>query len=140
MADDSAKLMSDKTSLEQIAAILFRHGGMPVGRIQDPPQVVDHFAFHLFSGHMREGIAHQVEPAALPGHDGKARLAGFCQAGVCVARHQLDSIQPALDERLEELSSMDLRFGERNTHSQHAAASCSGPIRVLSRLGLKPLA
>ena len=45
-------------------------------------EIVEHFTFHLFSRHVRQGIAHQVEPATLPGYAGETGLASFLEAGM----------------------------------------------------------
>ena len=56
------------------------------------------------------GVLLEVELAALPGHGGKDGFAGGAQAGVVVADDELDAVQAALLEALEEGCANGLRL------------------------------
>jgi len=62
-----------------------------------------------------------MELAALPGHGGKDGGAGGAQAGMVVADDELDAVQAALLQALEELAPMGLGFTEGDADAQDGA-------------------
>ena len=61
-------------------------------RIEDASQVSHDFALQLLPRHMRQGIVHQMELAALPGHAREASLPRLLQSRVRIADDQLQAV------------------------------------------------
>lgn len=102
----------------------------PIGRVEHGPQVGAGLAGGESSRQMVEQILGQVELAALPRHAGEARRPRRFQAFVIVAGDQPHAVHPALLQRGQEFSPMDLRLRERDAHAQNrppaAAAGMPG--------------
>ena len=73
------------------------------------------------AGDIGLGILLEVELAALPRHGRKDRGASGAQAGVVVADDELDAVETALLQALEEVAPMDFRFTEGDADAQDRA-------------------
>ena len=73
------------------------------------------------AGDIGLGILLEVELAALPRHGRKDGGAGGAQAGVVVADDELDAVETALLQALEELAPMDFGFAQGDADAQDGA-------------------
>jgi hypothetical protein len=67
------------------------------------------------------GILLEVELAALPGDGREDGGAGGAQAGVVVADNELEAVEAARLQALEELAPMDFGFTESDAEAQDGA-------------------
>jgi len=108
-------------------SILFDQLGQPafgfdvIVGVEHPPHVLGDLGLHVLPGHVSHGVVHQVELAALPGRPGKRGLPRGGEAGVIITDHQLHPVHAPIEQRLKELTPVDLGFAERGAATQHAA-------------------
>ena len=73
------------------------------------------------AGNISLGILLEVELAALPRHGGKDGGARGAQAGVVVADDELEAVETALLQALEEVAPMDFGFAQGDADAQDGA-------------------
>ena len=73
----------------------------------------------LTLGHVRQGVAHPVHAAALPGRTQHPGDRGAAVMGV--GDHQLDALETALDQALEEARPERFGFGRAETQADDLA-------------------
>ena len=96
-------------------------GGRPIRAVEHTADGFGDGGPLVQAGDIGLGILLQVELAALPRHGGKDGGAGGAQAGVVVADNELNAVETALLQALEELAPMDFGFTESDADAQDGA-------------------
>ena len=95
--------------------------GWPIRAVEHTADGVGDGGALVQAGDIGLGILLEVELAALPRHGRKDRGARCAHAGMVIADHELDAVETALLQALEELAPMDFGFAQRDADAQNGA-------------------
>ena len=96
-------------------------GGWAIGAVEDTADGLGDFGALIQARDIGLGVLLEMELAALPRHGGEDGGARGAQAGVVIADDELDAVQAALLQALEEGPPMHLGFTERDADAEDGA-------------------
>ena len=108
--------------LEPFGGDLFETGigFAAIGGVEDGAQIAGDIGSMFQARYQRLGVALEMELAALPGNAGKAHLASGFETGVIVADDELDAMEAAFLEGLQEIPPVQFGFAEFAADSKDA--------------------
>ncbi len=111
-----------------------------VGGVEDRADAQRHGFALIKARHVGLRVLLQMELAALPGHAGQGGPSGGLEAGMIVGDDQLDPLQAAPDQAVEEGTPVHLRLGQGHRHAEDVTAAVRGHADGYQHGAIEPLA